>query len=201
MPLLAKEGDSKPRPLAPAGTHAARCVSVIDLGTQATPFGENHKVRIAWELPQEKAVFSEEKGEQPFLVSKEYTLSLFEKANLRKDLESWRGKSFTPEQLGGFDIFSIIGTPCLLTIIHKTTDKGKTFTNISSISALPKGMNCPPMISDPVTYSLDEGQSTTFLGLPEWLRKKIEGASEWGQEQTQQEANNGTAEPGGEEPW
>ena len=182
MPILAAEGESKPKQQAPAGSHVARCISVIDLGTQDTPFGESHKVRITWELPEEKAVFKEENGEQPFVLSKDYTLSLYEKANLRHDLESWRGRAFTEQELRGFDISKLIGAPCLLSVIHKTSDKGKTFANISSVSALPKGMSCPPMINPAVEYAITDGRSEVYESFPEWLQKKIAGSREWGAE-------------------
>lgn len=180
MPILVSEGESKPRIQAPAGSHMARCFSIIDLGTQETPYGDFHKVRITWELPEEKAVFKEENGEQPFVLSRDYTLSLYEKANLRHDLESWRGRAFTEEELKGFDISKLIGTPCMLSVIHKTTDKGKTFANISSVSALPKGMKVPPQINASVEYAITDGENDVFRALPEWLQKKIQSAQEWG---------------------
>ena len=179
MPILAAEGETKPRIQAPAGSHVARCISVIDLGTQETPFGEAHKVQITWELPEEKAVFREERGEEPFVLSKDYTLSLYEKANLRHDLESWRGRAFTEQELKGFDISKLIGAPCLLSVIHKTNTKGKTYANVSSVSALAKGMQCPPMINPAVEYSLSDGKNNIYEGLPEWLQKKIASAKEW----------------------
>ena len=52
-------------------------------------------------IPDEKAIFDEEKGLQPFVLSKGHTLSLYEKANLRHNLESWRGKQFTAEEWPG----------------------------------------------------------------------------------------------------
>jgi hypothetical protein len=180
MPILATEGESKPRIQSPPGSHAARCISVIDLGTQETPYGDAHKVRITWELPEEKAVFKEENGEQPFVLSKDYTLSLYEKANLRHDLESWRGRAFTEQELKGFDISKLLGATCMLSVVHKTTDKGKTFANISAVSALPKGMQCPPMINSAVEYSISDGENDTYRAFPEWLRKKIASAHEWG---------------------
>lgn len=190
MPLLATEGESKPKQQPPAGTHSARCYSVVDLGTQESQFGPRHKVRLTWELPEEKAVFKEDDGEQPFVISKDYTLSLFEKANLRHDLESWRGKAFTEAELKGFDIFALLGVPCLLTVIHKT--KGdKTYANVNSISKLPKSMNVPAQINPSVQFEVSEGRSQAFNALPEWLRKQIETCTEWrGKEQPQ-----GTTEP------
>ena len=57
-----------------------------------------NKVRITWELHEEKKVFKEENGEQPFVLSKEFSLSMHEKSSLRKWLESWRGKAFTEDE-------------------------------------------------------------------------------------------------------
>lgn len=187
MPIIVNESESKPRLLPPAGTHVARCYSIIDMGTQTSEYmGESkdlHKVRVTWELPEERAVFKEENGEQPFVLSKDYTMSLYEKANLRKDLESWRGRQFTEQELLGFDISKLLGVPCLLSVVHKTTEKGKTFANISSVSALAKGMKCPEQINPNVEYSIADKDNAVFRSFPEWLQKKIEEAHEW---------NNGT---------
>lgn len=179
MSLKASEGEQKPKQLPPAGTHAARCIQVIDLGVQATPFGDVPKLRITWELPDEKAVFDEKKGEQPFVVSKEYTRSLYEKSNLYKDLVSWRGKEFTEDELRGFDVDKLLGAPCLLSVVHKTTEKNKTFANVSSISKLPKGMACAPQINESVKYQVEDGRNDVFKSLPTWLQEKIAACQEW----------------------
>ena len=39
-----------------------------------------------------------------FDVARVYTLCLHERAALRKDLESWRGRKFTEQELDGFDL-------------------------------------------------------------------------------------------------
>jgi hypothetical protein len=183
MPLIATQGESKPKQLPPAGTHVARCYSVVDLGTQTLQYmgteKEMRKIRVTWELPDERAVFDEEKGEQPFVLSKEYTLSLYEKANLRHDLESWRGKQFTAQELAGFDIFTLLGAPCLLSVIHKTTDKGKTFANIATVSKLPKGTICPPPVNQIVAYAISDLDGGEFNNLPQWLQDKIKASREW----------------------
>src|SRR5262249_53682681 len=95
---------------APAGTHLGICTSVIDLGTQhdeyqGKPITRN-RVLIQWEI--QDAV--RENGE-PFVIGKFYTNSLSEKANLRRDLESWRGKAFSEQELNGFDLAKILGAP------------------------------------------------------------------------------------------
>lgn len=182
MPIIANEGESKPKQLPPAGTHIARCISIIDLGTQPTPYGDTRKIRVTWELPDETAVFNEEKGQQPFVLSKDYTLSLYEKANLRHDLEAWRGRQFTETELKGFDISKLLGAACLLAVVHKTTEKGKTYANISSVSALAKGMTCGKQVNPSVEYSITDGKNAVYESLPEWLRKKIADSREWDSE-------------------
>src|SRR6476646_4032953 len=111
------------RELIPAGNYIARCYQMIEIGTvdefvMGKPVRAK-KVRIGWELPTELKVLREEKGEQPLVISKEYTLSMNEKANLRKDLKSWRGRDFTEDELRAFDITNLLGVPCMLNIIHK----------------------------------------------------------------------------------
>ena len=95
----------------PAGTHIARCVRLIDIGSQVNPFREGsmrRQVVVAWELPEELMTEGENKG-HPFMCSKFYTMSLHEKASLRQDLVNWRGRDFTEAELEGFDLRTILG--------------------------------------------------------------------------------------------
>ena len=123
---------------APEGVHQAVCVDVIDLGllevTWAGQTKKQHKILISWQLDEAR-----DDG-KPFLVSKRYTLSLNEKANLRKDLESWRGRKFTLEEEMGFDVESILGANCLLNVQHNKKDD-KTYANVISITPLVKGFS------------------------------------------------------------
>jgi hypothetical protein len=138
MPIIAKQdGDNfeKPTP----GTVQGVCVSVHDIGIQKVeypgkPPSEARKVIVAWELSQ-RMTQGEHAG-KPFMITRFYTLSLSEKANLRKDLENWRGKKFTAEELKGFDIETIIGANCLLSIVATETDKRK----VTGVMAVPTGM-------------------------------------------------------------
>lgn len=138
MPIIAKSnGDGGNFQPAPAGVHQAVCVDVVDLGIlEVTYKGETkrqHKVNLAWQINEDR-----DDG-KPFLVFKRYTLSLHEKAGLRKDLESWRGKKFTRDEELGFDVETIIGTNCLLNITHNQQGD-KTYANVVSIMPLAKGM-------------------------------------------------------------
>ena len=139
MAIIAEStGSSNYEPIE-AGTYAARCYSMVYLGTLDEKFQGQEKtqkkVRLTFELPTELKVFKEENGEQPCVLSKEFTLSMHEKSGLRKFLQNWRGKAFTDEEAKKFDITVLLGKPCMLSVIHKTSEKsGKTYAEIASVS-------------------------------------------------------------------
>lgn len=141
----------------PAGSHVARCVKLTDLGTQLEEFegkvSHRNKVLVTWELPNELM----EDG-KPFLVSKFYTNSLGDKATLRHHLVTWRGRDFTVEELARFDLQTILGAPCMLSVVH--SDKGKA--KVDAVMKLPKGMECPPQINPSEAFWLDEFSQEKF---------------------------------------
>jgi hypothetical protein len=169
--------------LVPAGNQIARCYSMIEIGTVEEEFqGEKKtlkKVRITWELPLETKVFKPENGEQPYSISKEYTLSMHEKANLRRDLESWRGKGFSETEAVRFDITKLLGVPCMLNVIHKVSKGGNDFAAISSITPLAKGTSCPDQVNKSFEFGYAEFSQAKFDSLPEWLRDKMKVTPEY----------------------
>lgn len=185
MGLTAKDGGSgEDFQKAPEGSHMGRCFKVIDLGTQYSERWDNHnhKVMIVWELPEELIPEGELAG-QPFAVAQTYTLSLGEKANLRKDLEAWRGKSFTEAELAGFNIANLIGKSCYLGITYNVTPN-KTYVNVTSIMKLPKGTECPKAINEPISFDLDNFDQELFDSFSDGLQKWIMSSTEY-QEMTQ----------------
>lgn len=152
----------------PAGTYAAVCNTLVDLGMQKneTYGNTSRKVLIGWQLPDETIEINGEN--QPRITSKRYTMSLSESANLRADLAAWRGREFTPQELAAFDLRNIVGAPCLINIIHKDVN-GRKYESISSIMALPKGMQKPQMIGEPTIFDLDESPLTDIENLPKWI--------------------------------
>lgn len=164
--------------LVPAGNHVAVCNLIADLGRQKTvsqKYGEKVKrqVFIRWELPDEILDWTDKDGHErsgPMTVSKTYTASLHENAQLRKDLENWRGRPFTQEELMGFDLTSVAGAAGLVNVTH-TENNGKTYVNVSGVTPLPKSMPKPTLDDGAVIYDVDHQE--TFNLLPEWLRTKI----------------------------
>jgi hypothetical protein len=186
MAILAENNGNGGGNYAPveAGTYVARCVSMIHLGTLNEEFNgekkELNKVRISWELPTEMKVFKEENGEQPNLVSKDFTLSMHEKASLRKFLQSWRGKAFTEAEAKSFDITKLMGKPCMLSIIHKQSKtSGKAYADISSVSVMVKGMTCPEQINETFEYSVLNHSEELFSQIPKFLQEKIITSKEY----------------------
>src|SRR5689334_864018 len=116
MPIVASNSGGGNFTPAPEGIHSAVCVDILDLGILPITFqGETkmqHKVRIFWQIDEERA------DGNPHEVMNEYTLSLNEKAKLRQHLETWRGRKFTEQELEGFDIEVLLGKPCQLQIMH-----------------------------------------------------------------------------------
>lgn len=142
MAILAKNNGGGDFELTPAGNQQAVCVFVEDIGThegswQGKPI-MRHQIVLCWELAE--AMTKGENAGKPFMVSKFYTLSLSDRATLRKDLESWRGKAFTEDDLkNGFDVEKLKGVNCLLNIVHEEKN-GNTRARVASISPLLKNM-------------------------------------------------------------
>ena len=169
----------------PAGTYLARCYSMIHLGTHDDEYQgrakKTNKVRITWAWPTELKVFNPEKGEQPLSVSKEFTLSMSEKSNLRAFLTSWRGKPFTAEEATAFDITKLLGVPCQLSIIHEPSkkDPSRMYERISSISSVMKGVICPAQMNPTFMFSLESFDPDAFSALPDWLKDIVRESDEY----------------------
>jgi len=156
----------------PAGSFAARCYQIIDLGHQTIEWQGTAKVvpkvRITWEFNEAMA------DGRPFSISKEYTASIGDKANLRKDLEAWRGRPFTAEELRNFSLENVLGAPCLLGVVHRPSKDGsKVYANVGSVMALPKGMSAPELVNPAVKFDIQNFDHAVFESLSNYVQKKI----------------------------
>lgn len=150
MPIPVSAGSSASFTPCPQGVHQAVCVDVVDMGNLEVVWNGTkkvqHKVRIVWQVEE---LMDDGK---PFLVQKRYTASLHEKAQLRKDLESWRGRAFTEDELKSFDLERLLGVNALLNVVQATRD-GKTFANVTAVMPMKKGMQ--PMHATNYTRVVD----------------------------------------------
>lgn len=171
------------RTLAPEGTHIARCIRLIHIGTVPSEYMgqaiEQNKIELMFELVDELHVFKEGEDAKPFVVSREFTLSMGEKSNLRKFVEGVTGKSIGDEESSTFDVESLVNKSCLVTIKYKTSKTGNQRAEISSASPLMKGQVCKDPYNEPkmLTYaSWDEGY---FESLPDYIKEKIASSVEY----------------------
>ncbi len=158
-----------------AGTHPAICYGLVDLGMQYSEKYKNssQKVLLMWELPNEKIEIDGEQKSR--VISQTYTCSLNEKAVLRKDLASWRGRDFTDDELAEFDLRSVVGVPCLLSIIHRESG-GSTYANVGGVMKMPKGMPALVQTMETVIFDLDDSPLEDIEKLPQWVRDKIKAS-------------------------
>ena len=142
---------------APQGVHRAICCDVVDRGLVAGKFGEKHQVRIVWQL---ETLMDDGR---PYLIDRNYTLSLDERSALRHDLETWAGKPLTLEQAAGFDLEKLIGVTCTLLVVHKKGTQGdRIFANVSAV--LPKQPGHPLAVGHYVRVIARTAQPAKPLG-------------------------------------
>lgn len=182
MAIMAKDTGGKDFKKVPPGAHFAICNMVVDCGLQEGFSGKpQHKIYLRWEVPDERVTY-EKDGKQvegPCSIGGLYTLSLSEKANLRKVLENWRGKPFTPQELQGFDITTVLGKCCQIMVTHSEDGKYANVTGVMGISKdqRARAQGAKPE-NTPFAYSLDDHNQGVFNALPKWLQEKIENRLE-----------------------
>lgn len=195
-------GNFKAVKLPKAGTTVGRCYSIIDIGhipdTMSKEPGKTvHKIIIGFELPEHKAVFNDEKGPEPFVVSEEVTLSTNEKSNLAKIVAQWRNKPFTAEEIKVFDPTVMVGKTALIqfTIKTKSAWKGKDITEITNENSVlafagimkrPESMEAPAAINpryvwdwEKITSGEEKFDQEHFDKMPKFIQAKIMTSEEY----------------------
>ncbi len=171
----------------PAGMHLAMCYRIIDLGTQKTEYmGQSKlspKVMFQFEVHTEN-----DDGEplltddgKPLSISKQYTLSLSEKSILRRDLQSWRGREFTKEELSAFELENVLGQWCMVNVVHSSKND-KTYANVDSIVPVPasiKKNGLPEGSNKPVLFSIRSADMNVFETFSDFIKDKIKSSPEW----------------------
>jgi len=160
-----KDGGDFVRILAPAGLQGAVCCDVVDQGekeqewqgvTKMVPKISLHfllgkVIPAKWKHPHtgETVDVHPDLVGRPFGVSRWFTNSLSEKANLRQFLAAWRGQDFSPSELVRFDLESLISVPAGLNIVHKQSQDGtKWYANLHSALLMPEGFEAPGIPAD-----------------------------------------------------
>ena len=147
MPIPVSAPETRDFTPAPQGLHQAICVDVWDVWREKSKFPNDRgefpmkaRTRVVFLLDAQMA------DGRPFEIAPYYTASLHEKAKLRKDLESWRGRAFTPDELKSFDLEKLIGVNCQIQVVHNKSGE-KTYANVAAIVPLSKNqtkLTIPP---------------------------------------------------------
>lgn len=185
--LIARASEGRSFTPVPSGSHLARCYRIIDLGTQKTEWAG--QVKLLQKVMFQFEVHSEDdegnplvtsKGE-PMSISKNYTLSLGDKSQLRADLEAWRSKEFTRDELRGFELKNVLGAWCMLTVTRATGKDGKDYTNISGISPVPKAMKAslPEPHNEVGIFSIADPDMEMFDTFSDRIKQRIMDTPEW----------------------
>jgi hypothetical protein len=135
------------------GPQPAVCTHVVDLGIQTGTYGDKHKLAIVWELGQKM------KDGRPFLVNKQYGVSMGKKSTLRKDLGSWRGKHYSDEEVAaGVDVEKLVGVQATLYLVENASGDS-IYINVDSIAKAAPGQNIQPTGNPPPQWLLDKAKA------------------------------------------
>jgi N6-adenosine-specific RNA methylase IME4 len=177
MSLSIPVPQSAAREIVPAGTCLGVCYCIATLGTQEVDFGDEVKrqrqIYFGFELPDELL------GDgRPFSVGETYQLSWHASANLRRDIESWRGQPLSEAALRDFDLASLINHVVVLKIQHRTSRSGRDYARIATLAQPPKGVAPQRPINPSIVFSFAAYDVTAFYALPDWLQQAISRSPE-----------------------
>lgn len=177
-----------PRPqstktLVPEGTHPARVIGFIQIGTtDDTYLGQpikSNKIRLTWEFPDELKVFKEGEDAKPLVHSQEYTFSMGKKSNLRPIVEGIIGTSLDEEEAYNFNFESLLNIPCLVSIKHGETKKGSQYAKVATTAPLIKGMNVKEAYNPITILTYGSWNDEKFLALPDFIKEKMMKSEEY----------------------
>jgi hypothetical protein len=136
------------------------------------------KVKFFWELHGDNLLIEG----KPLIQTRNYTLSLGDKASLRKDLESWRGKSFTEDELRGFDLRNLLDKWCMVTVQHRTANNGNTYADAVAVTPVPaivQKAGLPQGVNQCVLFDLQKFDQKIFDELSQGLKDQIMQSAEY----------------------
>ncbi len=164
----------------PAWTVVARCISIIDLWTQEDSYQWEiknvRKISVKFELPTKK-----DSQWNPFTIYKDFSYSMWEKSNLRKFLQSWRGQAYQNGELEKFNIYQeYLNKTCQITIEHKTAKTSwNVYSAINSISHLMEWYEAPERINDLIWFNLESYNPSVFDKFNDKLKEIIAKSPEY----------------------
>ena len=159
------------------GTYMSRISALIDLGIQpqtdwktGEPVASKPRLLLTWELPTEKITITHNDGEEEEVnrfISKEYTASNYEMANIVKLSNVMIA--------GDKNLSMLLNVEAMVSIGSTSTGNAKV---ISCVKA-PKGMPIPELSKGAQAFDFDEPDADVFKVLPAWVQTKITTAENY----------------------
>lgn len=153
------------------GTYPARISIIADLGTQMeipyqeTVAVEQKRLAICFEFPTKTIEID---GEQkPQWLTKEYTKSSSEKANLMKLVKALKPSASHMDELAGME--------CLVTVGSTASGNAK----VTAVVAMMEGMEVAPLSKPAVVFDFYSPTVEALEGIPEFLQKKVKAAVDY----------------------
>lgn len=182
MSLTPNQPDSK-RELAPAGTHRAVLYKIINYGNVPTEWNgetsKKHKIRLIWELSDETIEYEKdgEKVTAPFSVGRKFTFSMGDNSNLYPIVQGITG-GLKEDERWNFNIESLLGTACLLTVVHDEFN-GNKYAKVTSATQLPKSMEAPKQVNENEVEDVRDLSQEQIEALPDFIKDEMKQSDEY----------------------
>lgn len=171
-----------------AGTYPARLAQVIDLGMQPDngSFGEKppkNRILTTYEFCDEflKDEDGQDMPDKPRWLSEQFWLF---SRKAEKAISTARLNALDPQDIHGGDFAPLLGTPVNVTVVQDPSRKtpGVVYNNIAAVSPMRQkdADKCPPLVSPPKFFTLDDPDIEVFMSLPTYVQDIIKKNLEFG---------------------
>jgi len=175
-------------PLLEEETYPARLLSIVDVGFHEVFYQKKSKgikqlVNFTFELVDEQVTIEDKDGEESE-ITRWVSVNNVSIVSSDPDEKSWQHrilKALDPKGEAEGDLSQLLGFPLLIAMVHKSIqqgpDKGRVYAGVGSLSKPMKGQEISELTGDIFTFDFDDADVEVFENLPEFVREKIEEAS------------------------
>ena len=183
MSLKIKSKQAVAIPPMEAGTYPCVCIGIVDLGEQHNTMWNKYEDRVLllMEFPDETVDVD---GEQkPRWLSREFSASMHDKANLAQFIAQWRGVALTEEEKKeGFDLRKMLGEPGLASVSLEDGKDGKQYNRLNGMMGIPKRMLPPVAVSELLWFDMDQWDDEMLRKLPGWVQDRVKKSTQYQKE-------------------
>lgn len=179
----------KQGPLIPEGQQPARCVAIIDIGTQKRSFNGVEKdpigqVYFKFEFSKYTHSYKEGEPAKPLSIYQNFNWTADERGKLSIVLKAWAKYKKPLDTITVKFVKAFLGQYCSIYIEHNVSEKNKlTYANIGNkgkdIKPFDINVPKPSEGETPKFFNLKEFSWETFRGLPKFIQEDIRKSAEW----------------------